>query len=295
MKRILALLLTLGLLLAGCGGSLLPTVPTGTDVPGTETTGLPTESAVLSTTQEPATRDSATEPARTEPAPAPESSQAPAPSPESADPWSLIGVSYSDQGVYYDEMGSDFTWSYELPKLEADTPGAREINEDIDAHFGQDLRDSLKSMEDRISLGIIHIGFRSEVWDNILTLIVIEDTDWSFTNYGVYCYDCDSGTRLGTRELLQRMGYSEEDFLETCRERFIQCYKDMYSHIPEDSLDQYGYYDGLERVDDPRYVNLELQIYPEANGDLVVIAPIVSLAGADYYYQEIHLGMSASG
>ena len=47
----------------------------------------------------------------------------------------------------------------------------------------------------------------------------------------------------------------------------------------------------LARVDGPEYVNLNLKVYPNANGQLVVIAPIVSMAGADYYYHPIILDL----
>ena len=90
------------------------------------------------------------------------------------------------------------------------------------------------------------------------------------------------------------MGYTQDEFLDTCRRQFRQYYVDMYSQVPEEERTQYGYYQGLDRQVTSEFVNMSLQAYPE-NDDIVVIAPIVSLAGADYYYHVIHLGMGGSG
>lgn len=296
MKKILALLLCL-LLLSGCANVGLP-IDLPTEAPTTaapETTRTPAGTETTAAAEPPVTTEL---PPDTE---APTETDAPvttteAPQqPEPVDPWSIPGVSYFDQGYYEDDLGNSWTWSYELPCLNADTPGAREINEAIDASFGKDVREAQQAMEDKLSLVMYHIGSRWVLWEDVLSVIIMEHTDWGFTNYGVYCYDTVSGEHLDTPALLRRMGISEDVFLEICRQQMIQYYKDEYAGIPNDQKEQYGYYDGLERQITGDYVNLELMAYPDENGDVAIIAPIVSLAGADWYYHEIFLGIGGSG
>lgn len=298
MKKYVALLLAL-LLLSGCAGVELPTVPPAE----TAATGETAESTAAPETTEPPT--AAESPVSTEPVstelpvsetvPAPETTVPVTVPAEPVDPWSLIGVSFFDQGYYEDEYENGWTWSYELPRVEADTPGAREINAEIDAGFGRDVREAMDAMEQGSSLGVVHIGFRGEVWEDVLTLVVMEDTDWGFTGYGVYCYDCSTGKRLDTPALLEKLGYTQEEFLEAATRQTVQYYKDLYSGIPKDQRSDYGYDTGLSRMESGEFTDLKLMTYPDPSGDLVIVAPIVSLAGADYYYHEIHLGMGGVG
>ena len=314
MKKWLALLLAL-LLLSGCAGEAtvetasssvpetaegrqLPdsTLPEGTgtepapetDAPATDVpaTDAPvTESAPTGTESAPATDAPVTEEPETEPIP----------TLESVDPWSLVGVSYFDQGFYDDELGNSYTWGYELPMLEAETSGAEEINNRIDASFGEMVRESLRCMDAGESLAMVHCGFRAMVWENVLILHLIGHMDWDYTEYGIYCYDYTTGRYLDTRGLLKEMAVSQQDFLEAVRTQSIQYYKDEYAALPEDMKRDNGYYEGLERMEKGEFVNLDLMAYPDENGSLVVIVPVVSLAGPDYYYQEISLGLGAVG
>ena len=98
-----------------------------------------------------------------------------------------------------------------------------------------------------------------------------------------------------TRDVLDRLGYSEEEFLDACRRQFRQFFIDENSSIPENLRKQYGYYDALEQVDSELYVSMDLAAFPSETGDLVVAAPIVSLAGAAFYWHLIYLGMGNVG
>lgn len=324
MQRPIALLLALVLLftLAGCAASqgADPTrTETGTAEAAPETAGtLPSETAAETAsapersapitevpgTEAPETEAFSTEAPVTE-APEPETAETEAPETELAatpagyappeDPWSLIGEALFEQGSYTDDCGNYYDYSYDLPCLLADTPGAREINAAIDADFGQGVRDELKNMEGEFSLILYHAGFRGELWEDVLTLVVIGNLEWGMDVYGVYCYDLSTGLRLTTPELLEKMGVSEEDFLQTCRERFRACFLDMYGGVADNLQDKSDYERALESVDSDLYVNLDLKIYPDATGDIVVVAPIASVAGAAYYEQELHLGIGGNG
>ena len=300
MKKVFALLLIATLLLtAGCVS--LPTVPAGTEGPAStaptalpETTTLAPETAPV-TTEAPAP----TEPAATE-APVTEapSTEAPVPTtvaPEPVDPWSLLGSGGYEAGSYTDELGNEYDYSWDLPLLLADTESARAINADIDARFGEMIRYEKENMEEGLSMGVIEIGFRGIVWEDVLTVEVVSRSYFDgWEGYGIYSYETSTGRWLTTADVVARMGYTQDQFLDACRIQFRQYYADMYSQIPEADRSQYGYYQGLDRQITSEFVNMNLQAYPEED-DIVVIAPIVSLAGADYYYHVIHLGMGGSG
>ncbi len=301
MKKLFVLCLVIALLLSvGCGKT---DDPTESAVPGTETGAVDTTELTTAQTTEPVTSgvpttEAATEPVSTE-APATEAPTTQAPvqttaAPEPIDPWTLLDVASFDQGSYTDDCDNNYTYSYEIPCLKADTEGARAINAAIDERFGADVRDAKEAMKDGVSLGVIHIGFHSSVWEDVLTVIVVEHYDFDWADYGVYCYEASTGRRLTTPMVLERLGFSEQEFLAACRERFHDEFVEEYKNVPKEYYEQADYYGMLGHQVSDEYVNMDLMVYPDA-GDAVVIAPIVSLAGPAYYYRELFLGLGGNG
>ncbi len=306
MKKLLVVFLVLALLLsAGCGTK---TDPTESTVPGTETGGspvvwndtteqqtepittaaapvteAPTETAAPVTTTEAPVTTAATEPPVTTTA-----------APEPVEPWTLLDDASFDQGTYTDSYGNTCTYSYEIPCLTADTEGARAINAAIDERFGADVREAKASMTEGYSVGILHIGFYSALWEDVLTVVVVEDYYFDWRDYKVYCYEASTGRWLTTPMVLERLGFSEKEFLTACRERFHDAFVEEYKDLPKEYYEQTDYYTMLGYQVSDGYVNLDLMIYPDG-GDVVVIAPIVSLAGPAYYYRELFLGLGGNG
>lgn len=298
MKKVLVLFLAAVLLLnAGCVA--VPLLPAETSETPTAaapaTTALPPETTPV-TTEAPVTAEPVTEapttaaPVTTEPVTEAPSTEAPEP----VDPWSLLGEASFEQGSFTDEYDYTYTWSYDLPVLLADTPDARTVNTEIDEFFGAHVRAAKNDMAEGYAPWVISVGFSGHVWEDILTIEVIEHSEWDFDTYGIYCYSASEGRRLTTADVVERMGYTQEEFLDACRAAFLQYYVDMFSDMPEEYRQNSGYYAGLQRQITSEYVNMELQAYPE-NDDIVVIAPIVSLAGADYYYHVVYLGIGGEG
>ena len=299
MKKVLILLIVAALLLtAGCVA--IPTIPAATEGPVStaptalpETTTAAPETAPVTTEAPVPTEPAATEAPVTE-APSTEALPTTTAAPEPIDPWSLLGEASFEQGSFTDEFGYNYTWSYDLPCLLADTPDARAINAEIDEVFGAHVREAMADMDEGYAPWLLSVGFNGHVWEDILTIEVIEHTEWDFDSYGIYCYSASTGKRLTTADVIARMGYTQDEFLDACRIQFRQYYADMYSQIPEEERTQYGYYQGMDRQITSEFVNMDLMAFPE-NDDIAVIAPIVSLAGADYYYHVIYLGMGGSG
>ena len=305
MKKAIVLLLCLLLLwMTGCSGGQTGDIFNRPTKPGTETTHaaagtLPTSAETTAPAATPAPvntvpTEALTQPSTAAPTEAPTQpvTEAPTAAPtEPLDPWTLMGESLFEQGSYTDEFGYQYSYSYALPCVNADTAGARDINAAIDSTFGTMIRQAKEGMEQHLTLALSSVGYYGAVWEDVLTLVVMGSWDWSFTDYGVYCYEASTGRVLDTPALLAKMGISQEAFLECCRVRFRAYFEDMYKDIPADQREEYGYSMFLSRVDGPEYVNLELKVYPNENGELVVIAPIVSMAGADYYYHPIILDL----
>ena len=286
MKKLIVVFLAAALLLmAGCVmPTAVPVLPADSTADTlAPTTGIPTEPVTEALT-EPVT-EAPTEPV-TE-APTEPTTEAPAP----VDPWSVMGELSFEQGTYTDDVGNVYTYSYGLPCITADTEGARAINADIEDIFGGQILSAHQDMEDKLSLYLIDTGYYGEVWEDVLTLIIIAHTDWGDDQYGVYSYEVSTGRWLRTPDLLDRMHISDEEFLETCRVKFREFFESQYKGISEEQREAVGYDEYLARVDDELYVSMDLRIYPSQTGELIAVAPIVSIAGADFYWHLLPLGI----
>lgn len=324
MKRTLSLLLILALL-ACASGCAKETPPAAATAPVTEElTTAPATDAPASTeapTRETAPADTET-PANTEVPPeteaptesAPPETETPEPAattqteppeestdfiperePSHLEVWELIDDDFFEEGTFTDEYGYDYTYSYELPKFTLETPTTKAINADIQATFGANAQEALDWIERRVAPGILGIGFFTSAWENVVALVLVEHTDWGFDDYRVYCYDAENDAWLTTAQLVEKMGYTQEQFLEAAKMVNLRAYEEQYELLDEDMRQQTGYYDFLPKATSERYINMDLMAYPDAYGDLIILAPVPSLAGADYYYQQLYLELAGVG
>lgn len=213
------------------------------------------------------------------------------------DPLSLVGVSLSESGSYTDSLGNQTDYSYELPCINADTEGAKAINEEIERVYGKLVREAHEDMEQKSSLIDAGIDYKATAWNDILSLKLHENTMWAQEFYRIYNYECSTGRWLTTQELLDRMGISEEDFRQACRTQFAE---NEY-HEPDGSI---FFFDDDEMIlKDGKYYRsrnkgtsdeklAEVQIHPYQDGRVEMIAPISLGAGAAYYDFVLPLDLS---
>lgn len=200
----------------------------------------------------------------------------------------LIKTVVFDRGTYQDDLGNEYEYSYELPALDAETPGAVAVNGEIDRLFGGWIREAKADMEDRLGLSVRRVGFRSRLWADVLTLELTAEMDFGVSECRFYCYEISTGRWLSSADVLKLLGVSQEDFLERCRKAFRERFAAQYESLTEAQRQDYGYYEALERCGSERCVNPELMVCPE-DGKPVVLAPIPSLDGAEYRWQTIRL------
>ena len=208
--------------------------------------------------------------------------------PVAQDPAQLVGVMLSESGSYNDGE----SYSYRLPRINADTPGAKAINEAIDQKWGETIRDGLNHNQgnDR------RIDFTQTVWGDILSVIIYGETVYDFTDYEAYLYEISTGRWLNSLELLDRLGVSKDTFLKACQVEFQQREQNkgvtssFFEAAPvEQNGTFYRLYDESEERDVP------FEVYPDENGQLVVIAPITCIAGPAYQDEVFPLDLTRVG
>lgn len=199
----------------------------------------------------------------------------------------LVVEDFSAQDRYTDDCGNVMDYSYSIPRLDANTQGARAINAAIGKQT-EELRQWAEEHEDGgYSISVYSLSYEVYVWQDVVSVVMKKSYYYDYTEYFVYCYDSATGRRLDTAELLEKLGVSEAIFLEACRTKFREKYQALTGSIPEEERSQYekDFPDYLP--DSPKRVNLELAVYPDESGELIAVAPITSWVGAAFYYHLI--------
>ena len=98
------------------------------------------------------------------------------------------------------------------------------------------------------------------------------------TNYGVYSFDLGA-KQVDNKTLLKLAGVEEAAFLAQAKQRAEQVFRAKYEWAQEDAL----FADRLAYTIDDAQINLEMRMYLDDTGALLLISDVGSLVGANMY------------
>ena len=246
-------------------------------LPTTEST-VPTDASATEQTSAPSETEEPTDPTPEEPTTGAEG---------------LVDEYYNDAGEYefsYDDNTSDtLFYSFHLPEITESTKGALAINRSITETFGALIEEEYKAMEEGWFLNYNIVNWYPTFYRDLLVLVLAAESVSDFSSYGVYCYNYTTGEWLQGSALLEYLYIEEEGFLEATRTAAEECFISYYGDIPEEDRELYGYNECLAWTVSDDNINLDnLMFYPDEQGEIVVIARIGSMAGAEWYYHYIY-------
>lgn len=227
--------------------------------------------------------------------PAPAESSAPSESGEPLDtpapaeseapliPEDIVVTVYEKSGDYTDSLGNEYHYSYRIPAINTETEEARRINEAIHAQLMSVVDEELKSMDDGVSLVSVNVDYRYFVNDGIVSILCTADSPNDFFNYRVYNYDAGEDREFTRSDFLAREGLTEEELTSLAMAACEQKFTEAFGGFPHDSF----YEEQYARTLDPTTYGDGLMLYYGEGGALSMVAPIYSLAGAAFYYQEM--------
>lgn len=213
---------------------------------------------------------------------------------------SIVGLAVSENGTYTDQFGYEDEYSYEIPKLLLDTPGAKKFNAKIEDEFGNYVKQEKEAMRNQDSLVVYNISYKTYWKDNILSIVVKGDTCYEIGLYGLYAFDFDNDKALNDEDLLKLAGVSKTEFVETARKQAISIFdtnQNLFGNDEEEALSMY-YSDviGLRRATLNQFVNMfddkegpSNNLYFNEEGKLCVLTRIGVPAGAGFYYKMMSL------
>lgn len=221
--------------------------------------------------------------------PAPAESSQPLDPPDHADseapqlPEDIVVTAFEKSGDYTDSLGNEYHYSYRIPAINAEPEEARRLNELIYTQLMSVVDEELKSMDDGLSLVSVNVDYRYYVNDGIVSILCTSDSPNDFNNYLVCNYDAGNGREFTRADFLAREGLTEEELVSLACAACEQTFTEAFGSFPHDSF----YEEQYARTLDPSTYGDDLMLYYGEDGTLSMVAPIFSLAGASFYYQEI--------
>ena len=202
---------------------------------------------------------------------------------------SRISTLYDERFTYTDPYGIEDTYFYQVPQIDDDTEGARNINEMIGYRFGYLVERALDARSRNDFIDTSYIIWVSN-WDGPLLSLQITSSDAMYNHdVGSYHYNFDTGQELSNPEMLAHLGYTDDAKVMHALERAVAQHFDTY----------YGYIDSEQTA--MLYVmraqslsNLDglysyYSLYPKYSHGFVATVPMYTPAGSGMYWTDVQV------
>lgn len=202
---------------------------------------------------------------------------------------SRISTLYDEQFTYTDPYGIEDTYFYQVPQIDDDTEGARNINEMIGYRFGYLVERALDARSRNDFIDTSYIIWVSN-WDGPLLSLQITSSDAMYNHdVGSYHYNFATGQELSNPEMLAHLGYTDDAKVMHALERAVAQHFDTY----------YGYIDPdqtamLYMMRAQSLSNLDglysyYSLYPKYSHGFVATVPMYTPAGSGMYWTDVQV------
>ena len=197
---------------------------------------------------------------------------------------SLLEECYGLQGSYTDSVNNTGDYILTLPRILADTEGARQINAELQEKVGVRIEEECWNMDNGCSLVMYSCVWKSIWREEILTLVVQANLSWDSTLYYIYHYDAAAGQRITSEELLDRRGVDKEAYLQCLYATVETEFYSQFDMVNWDTVEENTELDNIRdwTLSDEQ-LNWNTDLYFDEDDTAYVIVKIGSIAGASFY------------
>ena len=202
---------------------------------------------------------------------------------------SRISTLYDERFTYTDPYGIEDTYFYQVPQIDDDTEGAKNINEMIGYRFGYLVERALDARSRNDFIDTSYIIWVSN-WDGPLLSLQITSSDAMYNHdVGSYHYNFATRQELSNPEMLAHLGYTDDAKVMHALERAVAQHFDTY----------YGYIDPdqtamLYMMRAQSLSNLDglysyYSLYPKYSHGFVATVPMYTPAGSGMYWTDVQV------
>ena len=202
---------------------------------------------------------------------------------------SRISTLYDERFTYTDPYGIEDTYFYQVPQIDDDTEGARNINEMIGYRFGYLVERALDARSRNDFIDTSYIIWVSN-WDGPLLSLQITSSDAMYNHdVGSYHYNFATGQELSNPEMLAHLGYTDDAKVMHALERAVaQHFDTYYGYIGPDQTAM------LYMIRAQSLSNLDglysyYSLYPKYSHGFVATVPMYTPAGSGMYWTDVQV------
>ena len=200
---------------------------------------------------------------------------------------SRISTLYDVEFSYTDPYGNKDTYFYEVPQIDDDTEGAKNINEMIGYRFGYlvERAEDARSRNDFIDTNyIIWIS----TWTGPVLSLQITSVDTMYNrDVGAYHYNFETGKELSNTEMLAYLGYTDNDLTLKALQRAVAQHFDTYYGGNDPTYASELCKMRAQSLNELSDVFTYFAVYPYYTGGLIVTVPMYTPAGAGMMWTDI--------
>ena len=200
---------------------------------------------------------------------------------------SRISTLYDERFTYTDPYGIEDTYFYQVPQIDDDTEGAKNINEMIGYRFGYlvERAEDARSRNDFIDTNyIIWIS----TWTGPVLSLQITSVDTMYNrDVGAYHYNFETGKELSNTEMLAYLGYTDNDLTLKAVQRAVAQHFDTYYGSDDPTYAAELNQMRVQSLSELDSVFTYFAVYPYYTGGLIVTVPMYTPAGAGMMWTDI--------
>lgn len=202
---------------------------------------------------------------------------------------SRISTLYDERFTYTDPYDIEDTYFYQVPQIDDDTEGARNINEMIGYRFGYLVERALDARSRNDFIDTSYIIWVSN-WDGPLLSLQITSSDAMYNHdVGSYHYNFATGQELSNPEMLAHLGYTDDAKVMHALERAVaQHFDTYYGYIGPDQTATL-YMMRAQSLSNLDGLYSYYSLYPKYSHGFVATVPMYTPAGSGMYWTDVQV------
>ena len=202
---------------------------------------------------------------------------------------SRISTLYDERFTYTDPYGIEDTYFYQVPQIDDDTEGAKNINEMIGYRFGYLVERALDARSRNDFIDTSYIIWVSN-WDGPLLSLQITSSDAMYNHdVGSYHYNFATGQELSNPEMLAHLGYTAAAKVMHALERAVaQHFATYYGYIDPDQTAML-YMMRAQSLSNLDGLYSYYSLYPKYSHGFVATVPMYTPAGSGMYWTDVQV------
>ena len=202
---------------------------------------------------------------------------------------SRISTLYDERFTYTDPYGIEDTYFYQVPQIDDDTEGAKNINEMIGYRFGYLVERALDARSRNDFIDTSYIIWVSN-WNGPVLSLQITSSDRMFNDdVGSYHYNFATGQELTNLDLLEYMGYTDSAKTLNALQRATAQYFDLHYGGNDPTYAAELNQMRAQSLSELDSVFTYYSIFPHFSNGFVVTVPMYTPAGAGMYWTDVQV------